>query len=300
MKPLVLLLALLCPAFAFSQEIDLDEILMQTTMLVRGAAPSGGETMGTAFLLTRPFSIQPDPKKLNGSLVLVTAAHVFGEMAGDTALISLRTKDAAGAWSLRWAKLEIRRKGLPIWKGVPNSDVAVMYVSIPKVTMSFEEVIPTYFLADDQMLIKAKAGPGIELKVLGYPLGNANAYAFPILRTGMIASYPLLPTSTNKNFLLDFKVFKGNSGGPVYYSPREMQGSTQLCCPPQFLMGLVSKEASIAEPYGEFQLSLGVIVHASLIKASIDLLPDPELAMSAGNAATMTLLTDDEAAKWKW
>jgi trypsin len=298
MKPLVLLLTLMCPAFAFSQDVNLDEILMQTTLLVKGPAQTG-ETLGTTFLLLRPFSAQPVPNKLSGRVVLVTAAHVLEGMTGDIALITVRVRDASGTWTPKWAKLDIRRNGKPLWTGVPNSDVAVMYVSVPKIA-TFDNMVPTTLLADDEGLTKANAGPGIELKVLGYPLGLMNVGDFPILRTGMIASYPLLPTTSTKTFLLDFKVFKGNSGGPVYYSPREMQGGTSVCCPPKFIMGLVSKEASVTEAYSEFQLSLGIIIHASLIKASIDMLPNTDAPNSETNTSAMTLLTDEEVSKWKW
>jgi len=296
MKPL-LLLTLLCSTFAFSQSANLDEILMQTTLLVRGPSKMG-ETLGTAFLLVRPYSSQPVPHKYSGLAVLVTAAHVFEEMDGDTALITVRTRDSAGTWAPHWAKFKIRKDNRPLWTGVPNSDVAVMYVSVPKVA-AFDNVVPTTLLADDTTLTNADAGPGIELKVLGYPLGMMNGSEFPILRTGMIASYPLLPTASTRTFLLDFKVFKGNSGGPVYYSPREMKGSGEMCCPPRFIMGLVSQEASVNQAYSQLQLSLGIIVHASLIKSSIEMLPSQDVPESV-IAPQINVLTDEEASKWKW
>lgn len=298
MKPLVLLLTLLCSAFVFSQDFDLNEILMQTTFLVKGPSKTG-DTLGTAFLLLRPFASQPTKGRTSGVLVLVTAAHVFEDMTGDTALIALRTRDSSGTWIPKWAKFNIRKNDKPLWTGVPNSDVAVMYVVCPT-TSAMDAMVPTTFLADDADLTKANAGPGIELKVLGYPLGLMNVADFPILRIGMLASYPLLPTESTKTFLLDFKVFKGNSGGPVYYAPREMRGGAFLCCPPKFIMGLVSKEASVTEAYSEFQLSLGIVVHASLIKSSIEMLPKPDAPETSSMQVPMSLLTDEEVSKWKW
>jgi hypothetical protein len=41
-------------------------------------------------------------------------------------------------------------------------------------------------------------------------------------------------------------------------------------------MGLVSKEKSVDMPYSQLQLSLGEIVHASIIKSTIEMLPAPE------------------------
>jgi hypothetical protein len=275
-------LILLFQATASSQQFDLNVNLMQTTFLVKGPAKTG-TTMGTAFLLLRPYATQPDTKSVIGRPVLVTAAHVFEEMVGDEAEILLRTQSGSGQWRAQRARFAIRRAGTPLWKTLPDIDVAAIYVSWP---LPSPGPVPTNLLADDAMLSKEEAGPGDELKVLGYPLGNpSNDAFFPILRTGVIASYPLLPTSSTRTFLLDFRVFKGNSGGPVYYAPRELPGSAIVCCSPQFIMGLVSQEASLDMPYSELQLSLGVIVHASLVKAVIDSLPTPE-TREAQDAAT--------------
>jgi hypothetical protein len=257
-----------------SGQTDLNVNLMKTTFMVKGQS-SEGATLGTAFLLLRPFAAQPDAKSLTGLAVLVTAAHVFNEMTGDTAEIFMRTQQAGTEqWTLQLARFNIRKNGHPLWTTIPKVDVAVMYVALPA---QIPEVLPVGLLADDALLKKENAGPGIELNVLGFPLGipGNNAF-FPVLRTGMIASYPILPTDVTKTFLLDFRVFKGNSGGPVYYSPREMPGTHYSCCPAQFLMGLVSQEASLSEPYSQLQLSLGLVVHASLIKTAIDALPAPE------------------------
>ena len=68
-------------------------------------------------------------------------------------------------------------------------------------------------LADDEMLSLFEANPGEELTALGYPLGaESNSAGFAILRSGKIASYPLLPTEATQKFLFDFAIFPGNSG----------------------------------------------------------------------------------------
>ena len=41
-----------------------------------------------------------------------------------------------------------------------------------------------------------------------------------IRASGRIASYPITPTSKTRTFLLDFEVFEGNSGGPVFLYER--------------------------------------------------------------------------------
>jgi hypothetical protein len=137
--------------------------------------------------------------------------------------------------------------------------------------------------------------PGDNLKCLGFPLGReSNPAGFAILRTGDIASYPLLPTAQTKTFLMDFRVFKGNSGGPVYFSQPKWRGGVSVGRP-QFIMGLVSQEAVLpvisADPYGssvrELQLMLGVVVHASIVRQTIEMLPMPESPESTSMAIVM-------------
>jgi hypothetical protein len=109
-------------------------------------------------------------------------------------------------------------------------------------------------------------GPGDELLSLGFPRGlSANRAGFPILRVGRIASYPLSPVEAFPTFLLDFTVFPGNSGGPVFWTPsaRKRPGSTE----PEnaFIAGLLSQEVRV----GEDQLDIGVVTHAVFIREAI-------------------------------
>jgi hypothetical protein len=147
-------------------------------------------------------------------------------------------------------------------------------------------------LADDKMLSDFDIHPGDEIKCLGFPLGVAsNTAGFPILRSGMIASYPLTPTATMKTFLFDFRVFKGNSGGPVYYVEENRPivhtlGGYQSF---HFIIGLVSEESLFTEQsvsqysqeIHQTQLGLAVVIHASLIKQTIEMLPSPDLPSAA-------------------
>lgn len=164
-------------------------------------------------------------------------------------------------------------------------DVAVIYIRIPDDIVL--PLLPTGLLADDDMLSKFQIHPGDELECLGYPLGLAsNDVGFPILRSGKIASYPLLPTSTTKSFLFDFRVFKGNSGGPVYFvaNSRSYGGMIHLDETVHFILGLVSEEKIVPQvtigvyeqEVRQLQLGLAVVIHSSLIKQTIDMLPAPD------------------------
>ncbi len=178
--------------------------------------------------------------------------------------------------------LTIRKGATPLWKEHPEADVAAMYVPLPHEADII--LLPMSLLATDKELEQYEIHPGDLLSCLGYPYGvEANEAGFPILRSGQIASYPLTPTSKVKTFLYDFRVFSGNSGGPVYFVDRNRTygGGLKLGETIQFFAGLVSQEQVIEQETRsitetrlvKYPLSLAVVVHAALIKETIDLLP---------------------------
>ena len=80
------------------------------------------------------------------------------------------------------------------WTRHPQADVAAMYIRLPVDVLP--SILPTTLLAEDEGLKAYGLHPGDELNCLGYPLGaESNPSGFPILRSGKIASYPLLPTT---------------------------------------------------------------------------------------------------------
>lgn len=278
---LALLVAFLWAAIdARSQkEDDLYVYMMQATVKIEGQTKVQGQiSLGTGFILLRPLPKQEGPPgTVSGKAVLITAAHVLEEIPGDQAIIHLRMRqpDSTENWVRKRYLLPIRWNGQTVWKKNPDVDVAVMYIQLNMPL--FDKAATVDLLATDEMLRNYDITPGVELKCLGYPLGDeSNSAGFPILRSGDIASYPLLPTAQTKTFLFDFRVFKGNSGGPVYFSQPQFRGSVALGGRAQFIMGMVVNEHLLTEAYGQYQLSIGVVVHASLIKQTIDLLPAPE------------------------
>jgi hypothetical protein len=248
---------------------------------LEGQNPQGqGTAIGTGFVMGRPVSTMPG----KGRLVLITAAHVFNEMAGDNAILHLRRKLGENNWVHAPIPVPIRANGRPLWTKHPDADVAVIYISLPS-DISLP-ILSTDVLVDDGTLSRYEIHPGDELECLGYPFGSAsNEAGFPILRSGKIASYPLLPTAVTKTFLFDFRVFKGNSGGPVYFvQTNRIYGNVfRVGETIGFVAGLVSEEKYFSQvtlgPYEQearqVQLGLGVVIHASLIKQAIEMLPSP-------------------------
>src|SRR5437667_3562952 len=124
-----------------------------------------------------------------------------------------------------------------------DADVAVMYVNLARGRTDPHHLDQP--VADDDMLSEFEVNPGEELICLGYPFGaESNTGGFPILRSGRIPSYPLLPTESTKALLFDFPIFPGNSGGPVYLSSnnRTYGGRMHTGESAHFIVGLVTQQ----------------------------------------------------------
>jgi len=258
--------------FMSANTFELNTVLMRSTFKL-----ADKESIGTAFIVGR----MSEKNATKAYYVMVTAAHVLEEMKGTHAILYLRKRNE------NYQKVpypfEIRREGKPLWTTHPDKavDIAVMYVALPQDIDIL--LLPTAVLADDEVLEKFEIHPGDELMCLGYPFGSeATEAGFPILRSGKIASYPLIPTKQIKTFLYDFRVFRGNSGGPVYFveSGRTYAGGMHVGLI-QFIAGLVSQEHVIREKVESLYevreerhpLSLATVVHASFIKEAIEMLP---------------------------
>ncbi|MCX6899915.1 MAG: serine protease [Verrucomicrobia bacterium] len=275
------LIALLIAAathLSAAESLPLPTVLMRSTFKLQGPTTTQGrQSVGTVFILAQP---DPTDSKMN-HYVMVTAAHVLEHIRGEKATLFLRTVKEDGFERLQHT-ITIREKEKPLWTRHPEADVAAMRVALPK--NADLKLVSTQLLATDELLERYRIGPGEELMVLGYPRATeANAAGFPILRSGRIAGYPLTPTAKTKTFPLDFQVFQGNSGGPVFlYAPNRAYDEKGRPRTVQCVMGLVSNEKAILEktkaPNGETttkkqSLGIGGIVHASFIREVLNRLP---------------------------
>src|SRR5216683_400924 len=159
----------------------------------------------------------------------------------------------------------------------------------------------TDLLADDDQLQKYDIHPGDEVFVVGYPFGfEGNNAGFPVLGSGWLASYPLLPSRTAQCFLLAYNSLPGDSGGPVFFNQfnRFFSGSIQLGSNVNLFIGLMSGtteatevlKGAFSEYRQKYPIGIAIIVPASFIKDTIAMLPPPtdEHAVSAHTATPIT------------
>ena len=276
-------LSIIAPAHGLAEKGSRFEIntgLMNATFKIEGNKGA----VGTCFVIGKRLVGQSKGVRM----ILVTAAHVLENIKEESATLYLREKIGENDFRKKPYQLPIRKDGKPLWVKHPSGDVAAMYLNIPK-EFSYIVVVSTDYLVIDAALKEWEIHPGDELFSLGFPFGlEANETGFPILRSGKLSSYPILPTKKTKTFLFDFEIFPGNSGGPVYFfqTNRFIKGEIHQGRVIRFIMGLVSKEWKISEEVKllrefvrkDYPMSLAIGINASIIQETIDLLPWPPSA----------------------
>ncbi|QYF87943.1 serine protease [Brevundimonas sp. PAMC22021] len=236
--------------------------LIDATVQIDQPNGEGTRTVGTAFLVNAPApGGQP-------RTVLVTAGHVLDRMQGQEARLGWRVETTGGTWRFNPQPLAIRDENdRPLWRRHPDRDVAVMAIQAPDAFA--RAAIPLAWLAGPEAFDEAQVGPGDEMLTLGFPHGlSANRAGFPILRTGRIASWPLTPITAFPTFLLDFAVFPGNSGGPVFWTPAARKTASDQAPEHPYVAGILTQEVRV----GDERLGIGVVAHAEDIRAAIALL----------------------------
>jgi hypothetical protein len=246
--------------------IDLSQQLIYATVQLEQPLGNGTRTVGTGFLIS---AAGPDGSPRT---VLITANHVFDKMPGPIAHVGYRIANADGSWTYSPQNLRIRdAAGHELWTHHPSRDVAAISVTAPAAFA--KAAIPEDYLASDDTLNKYQVGAGDELMALGFPRGlSANQAGFPILRSGRIASYPIAPAKIFPTFLMDFAVFPGNSGGPVFMSQdSRRKSSAQTPQDAQFIAGLLTQEVELNSE----RLEIGIVTQAKYIRETIDRVADP-------------------------
>jgi hypothetical protein len=241
---------------------DLSVDLIKATVQLEQPLGDGSRTVGTGFLISDPT---PDGKPRT---ILITAAHVFEKMPSMSARIGYRIQGGEGVWRYDPETLKIRDGDHPLWVKHPTRDVAAMVVEAPPEFV--KAAIPIKYLAQDDTFNQFNLGPGDEMMALGFPRGlAANPAGFPILRSGRVASYPLAPATSFPTFLMDFAVFPGNSGGPVFMAQgaRRRPGGSESQ-EVQFVAGLLTQQVELS---GE-RLEIGIVTHAKFIRETLAIL----------------------------
>jgi S1-C subfamily serine protease len=260
--------------------IDLAVDLMHATVQLEQPLGDGTRTVGTGFLISDPG---PDGRPRT---VLVTANHVLAGMPSTTARIGYRIANADGSWSYSPQPLKIRDPaGRELWTHHPSRDVAAIVIQAPPEFA--KAAIPKSYLASDETFVQNRVEAGDEMMALGFPRGlAANQAGFPILRSGRVASYPIAPAKIFPTFLLDFSVFPGNSGGPVFMTEQDRRANEQGAAdrPTEFIAGLLTQQVELNKE----RLEIGIVTHAKFIRETLARIDNPQAPVTMVAEAPVT------------
>ena len=265
--------------------VDMALELIHATVQLEQPLGDGTRTVGTGFLIAAPG---PDGEPRT---VLITAQHVFQKMPGANARIGYRIANADGSWSYSPQPLKIRDgEGHELWTHHPGRDVAAIAIKAPPEFA--RAAIPLAYLASDATFQANRLNTGDEMMALGFPRGlSANAAGFPILRSGRVASYPLAPADVFPTFLLDFSVFPGNSGGPVFVNRPAVAvvpvtdgaiSAAEAAQDAGFIAGLLTQQVELNNE----RLEIGIVTHARYVRETIELMLRPLNAEAVSTVAS--------------
>jgi hypothetical protein len=272
------LAALRSPGRAAAPSNELHTVLFHSTFRIQG--PNKDDLSQTSFGTGLIMGMPKENTDAVGFPVLATASHVLEDIGGDLMSLLVRRPGSEGSYTAYPYDIQIRDHGRPLYVKHRDADIAAMYVNLPA-DVPITGLAPD-FLADDQRLRDIELHPGDEIFCLGFPLAAAAPGAFPILRTGHIASYPLTPMTKVKQIRLDVALLPGSSGGPAYYSYayRIYDGKIRWGLK-QGLLGLVIQADRCGSPeFGDKYLDFSVILPAPFIRETIDALPKSRTAPS--------------------
>lgn len=255
--------------------VDLPLAMIAATVKIEQAQPGGALTiLGAGFLVNDP---KPDGSP---RIVLVTAGHVLDNMPGALAYVDYRLPAPGGGWKYSPQPLAIRSGPSILWTRSPDEDVAVIAVQAPPEVA--QAAIPLSWLAGEADYADTGIEPGDEMFALGYPDGySANPQGFPILRSGHVASYPLVTIPSYPRFMLDMRAYAGGSGGPVFLaSPIQRRPGSPVSGTP-YVTGLLAQAAE--------KFEWAFVIEAPAIRRAIALVDrtPPQAASPAANGFTV-------------
>lgn len=241
----------------------------QTELVMATVRLANLKSSATGFVLTRPRA----DEQAKSQFVLVTAAHVLEMCDGAEISVNYRRKVAEGEFAKLPASLKIRSEGKPLWQRHAKQDVATIAIEPPADIELPRLTVDTLATADDVRGLE----PGDLVRCVVFPHATVfepSQAAFPVVRLGCIASYPLLPLEKEPTFLVDYNTFEGDSGGPVYWKRDGDDAAIKI-------LGLVQGQHFFNQRFeftyesGEFrkQLGLAIVTQAQAIRETIEQLP---------------------------
>lgn len=172
--------------------------------------------MGTGFIVACR-----DGRAPGGMVpVVVTSVHVLETVGRGPLMLGVRVPDPQGEPQVAVLQFQPQRGRQRFYARHPHQDLAAFALQLPG---DFADLAAIQSFLDERSLAR-RAGTlraGAEVFFLGFPeVLPGTAGAFPILRTGRVASYPIGSSAADGLFVVNADVYPGDSGGPVFTAGR--------------------------------------------------------------------------------
>src|SRR5262249_52814647 len=142
---------------------DFHSTIVNSTFQILGPSKQPKRTnCGSGFLMGTPAATA-------GSFnpVMVTAAHVLENIAGENVQLVVRVKNDVGELERKVVPVRIREGNKPLYTRHPDADVALMYVRLPE--NHYLTFVRTTGLATDTTFARLEIHPGDEMLTVGFP-----------------------------------------------------------------------------------------------------------------------------------
>jgi len=192
------------------------------------------------------------------NVFIATALHVFEEPERKWAPESLQIRNWRDEKVSRYQQfgstLLLRRDGIPLYTVSRDLDLAVIPVNQEIIERALDDDRSLYTLTPSDVGDDVDIFDGADVFILGFPgLVGEEYQQRALMRAGIIA-WTDSSSPSKHDFLVDSRIFPGNSGGPVFSSAAGMTRDASLRAgKPTRLLGLVSKTIN-AKP----ELALGM------------------------------------------
>lgn len=215
----------------------------------------------TGFIINRRREKSTKHRKA----VMFTSSHVLDTLGKGPLLVVLRSGESnAMAEPLYLVLTPPKGMARRFYVTHPHHDIAAFSIRLPD---EMAEIVQARSFLEEGMLEQdgSSLRSGEEVAFLGYPdVLPGTEGAFPVLRSGRVASYPVRQGRAGGRFLINSDVYPGDSGAPVILAGRSDR---------PHLVGMVIQRVS---PEADRFSHLAVAIDAEVIRETLKLLTQTE------------------------